>query len=907
MRIARVNDRSWRPGVDRIRRNRTRHRADAAAASLLLGVALCLAPAQVAAQSPLDGVARLAVDGVTVEQALQRLRSAAAVSLLYSPDLLPADRLVSCPCERVTVREALARILDGTDLTFHASGRQIRIVPARSPDRASAPAMGVVAGRLLAAGTGEAVGGAMVQLDDGRGVLSGADGSFLLRDVAPGTHRLRITSIGWAEKIVEAVGVTAGDTARMTVLLERTTIPLPAIVVAPGTFSLLEEVSPGAKRSLTREEIQAMPQVGEDVFRAMKRLPGVASSDISTKLNVRGGADSEVLVQLDGLELYEPYHMKDWDGAVGIIDLNALGGVELAAGGFGVQYGDRMAGVFDMQTRTSPGDARTTLGMSITNLTAMSRGGFDGGRGAWLASARQGFMGLVIRLIGEDERLSPQYYDVFGKVSWQAGASSVLTAHVLHAGDDFGLHDDNTNDLERVDLDTGWGSSYGWLTWDWTPSPRLSATTMGWVGRVTRNRDGLVVDHGRPGMPDSILADDDRNFTFAGLRHDLGLELSERVMLKAGFDARRLHADYSYFALTSTQFLNEQGIPDIRDDRTDITLDNHGTQVGAWLAARARPADRFTAEAGVRYDKVTHTGDENVAPRLLASLELGPRTTLRGSWGRYWQSHGIQQLEVGDGESEYYPAERSDQLALGIEHRLHRGIDVRLELYDRRIADERPRYINLEQDLRIFPEVEGDRVRVDPIRGRARGIELGVERREGGRWAWSVNYGLALAEDEIPAAGGQPCPADDTCAGRIWLPRHYDQRHTIDLQAAYRPGRAWNLSLAWKYHSGWPATAWEYDAVAQPDGRAFWSRSFGPVRGIRLPAYHRLDLRVTREFTVRGKSLNVFLDLFNLYNRTNIASWRYDFYTVNGVPGTRRHDGETLLPRLPMFGLRYEF
>lgn len=913
MRIAEWTNRSERPGQHRVRRSphrwyrSWRGRFDVAWPAILLSAVLGTTPAGAAAQAPLDRMARLSVDSVTVEQALQALRRSAGVSLLYSPDLLPVDRRVSCACDRVTVREVLERILEGANLTFRSSGTQIRIVPVSHANGEARRLTGGIAGQILAADTRQPVGNAMVQLDGGRAVVSGAAGSFLLREVAPGTHRLRVTSIGWAEKTVEYIAITGGDTTRVMILLERTTIPLPAIVVAPGTFSLLEDVSPGARQSLTREEIQAMPQVGEDIFRAMKRLPGVASSDISTKLSVRGGADSEVLVRLDGLELYEPYHMKDWDGAVGIIDLNALGGVELAAGGFGVEHGDRMAGVFDMHSRTSVGDARTTLGLSITNLTAMSRGGFASGNGAWLASARQGFMGLVIKLIGEDERLSPQYYDVFGKVSYQLSPSNLITAHVLRAGDNFGLHDENTNDLERVDLDTGWGSSYGWLTWESTPHRRVSATTMAWFGQVTRNRDGLVVDYGRPGMPDTISAQDDRGFTFAGLRHDLGVELSDRALVKAGADVRRLHADYSYFALTSTQFLNAQGVPDIVDKRVDISLDNRGTQLGAWLAARVRPTERLSAEVGLRYDKVTHTGDDNTAPRLLASFDVGPRTMLRGSWGRYWQSHGIQQLEVGDGETAYYPAERSDQVALGIQHRLRRGIDLRLELYDRRIADERPRFINLEQDLRIFPEVEGDRLRVDPVRGRARGVELTVERREGGRWAWSASYSLALAEDEIPGLGGQPCGSDQVCSGRLWLPRLYDQRHTIDFQAGYRPGRDWNLSLAWKYHSGWPATAWYYDGVTQPDGRYFWSREFGPVRGIRMPAYHRLDLRVTRDFTVRGNPLNVFVDLFNLYDRTNLASWRYDGMVRNGLPVTVRHDGQTLLPRLPTFGLRYEF
>ncbi|NJD11665.1 MAG: hypothetical protein FIB01_14930 [Gemmatimonadetes bacterium] len=888
------------------RPRRLRQRVVSAWPRILLRVLLGISPASAVAQSPLDGPARLTVDSVTVEQALQELRRSAGVSLLYSPDLLPADLRVSCPCAHVTVREALARILANTGLTFRTTGTQIRIVPLPRPDR-SRPETGVITGHVLALDTGEPVDNALVQIDDGPGTPSNEAGFFLVRAAGSGIHRLRVTSIGFVENGVDEVTIPSGDTVHVVIRLARAAIPLPSILVAPGTFNLLEDVSPGAGRSLTREEIQALPQLGEDLFRAMKRLPGVASSDISTKLTVRGGSDSEVLVRLDGLELYEPYHMKDWDGAVGIIDLNALGGVQLTTGGFGVEHGDRLAGVFDMRSRTSVGSARTTTGLSITNLTALSRGGLDGGNGAWLIAARRGFMGLLIKLIGEDDRLSPQYYDVFGKVSWQLSPANRLTAHVLWAGDRFGLHEVESNHLERIDLETGWDSNYGWLVWDAKPHPRVSASTMAWAGRVTRNRDGLVVDFGRPGMPDTISVTDDRLFSFAGLRHDLEVEISDRALLKVGADVRRLHGDYGYAGLTATPYLTPQGNPAMRNDRVAVDLDNHGTQVGAWLAARVRPIDPVTVEAGLRYDGATHTDDHNLAPRLLAAIAVGPRTTLRGSLGRYWQSQGIQQLEVSDGEVAYSPAERADQVALGIQHRLGNGIDLRSELYQRRVADQRPRFINLEQDLRIFPELEGDRTQIDPGRGRARGMELTVERREAGRWTWSAYYVLALAEDELRTRNGQPCPSDQGCSARAWVPRQYDQRHTVDLQAGYRPGRNWNVTLAWKYHSGWPATAWEYDLVTGANGQQSWVRAFGPIRSIRLPAYHRLDLRMTRDFRVRRGTMNVFVDLFNLYDRTNLASWRYEPSFIQGRPGTARHQGLTLLPRLPTFGLRYEF
>jgi outer membrane receptor protein involved in Fe transport len=744
----------------------------------------------------------------------------------------------------------------------------------------------------------------MIQLENGPGVISDETGSFTLRNVRPGTYRVAVTSIGWGAQILE-VEVVAGDTLRLSFVLEAKVIPLPQILVMPGTFNILEGIGPDAVQALTREEIQSMPQVGEDVFRSLKRLPGVAAHDISTKLHIRGGSDDEVLVRLDGIELYEPYHMKDWDGALGIVDLNVLGNVDLTVGGFGAEHGNKLSGVFDMKSRTPVGDPKTTLGMSITNLTAMNRGGFAGDKGSWVVSARQGFMGIVIRLIGEDERLSPQYFDVFGKVSYQPNRKNLVSAHVLHAGDDFGLHD--SDEVELVDLDTGWKSSYGWLTWESSLTDRVSSNTVAWAGRLKRSRHGLVEDVGRPGMPERISVADDRLFTFAGLREDLGIELTERAMLKVGGEVRRLRTDYDYSGAIWTPILDGDRMPVLRVDSGGVSLAPSGSQVAAYAAARIRPVDRLTMELGIRYDGVTHAGDKDVAPRAAAALEVDPATTLRASWGQYYQSHGIHELEVGDGEVEFFSSERSQQFAVGLERRLGRGVTARAEVYHRSISDQRPRFLNLEQELEIFPEAEGDRLRIDAGRGRARGVELLVGRRSGGSWAWSASYVLSVAEDEVPDLFAADCSAGLGCANTLWIPRRFDQRHAVSLQASHSPDPRWTISWGWSYHTGWPATEWSYQVEQLENGRAFWTRTFGPVRESRLPAYHRLDVRLTRNFTVRGNALHAFVDLFNLYNRTNVAGYEFGGTFENGRVVMERRNGQTMLPLLPTIGFRYEF
>lgn len=324
------------------------------------------------------------------------------------------------------------------------------------------------------------------------------------------------------------------------------------------------------------------------------------------------------------------------------------------------------------------------------------------------------------------------------------------------------------------------------------------------------------------------------------------------------------------------------------------------------MATRGR-VGALTGEVGVRYDRTTLPAESYLAPRAQVSFSVTPSATLRASAGRYYQSQRIGDLQVGDGQTLYSPAERSDFFALGLEHRLSPSMRLRVEAYHRRIADQQPRFIGLEQELQIFPEQQGDRLRVDPGRGRTRGVELFLEGSFGRPWQWSASYALAKAEDVIPRT--EACAGGPTCLEDPWVPRSRDQRHSLNLQIDYRPDGNWNLAAAWVFHTGWPATAWTYGAVLRADGSPFFTRTFGSLRAERLPSYHRLDLRATRTFRFGARSLDLYADLFNVYDRRNRGSYEYQARYLGGtsVETVRTDGGEELLPFLPMVGLRYRF
>ena len=150
--------------------------------------------------------------------------------------------------------------------------------------------------------------------------------------------------------------------------------------------------------------------------------------------------------------------------------------------------------------------------------------------------------------------------------------------------------------------------------------------------------------------------------------------------------------------------------------------------------------------------------------------------------------------------------------------------------------------------------------------GTARGAELLVQKRSGRHTGWA-SYTLSQVEESFPDLQAAPFPAT------------HDQRHEVKLVNLYRMGD-WHLSQTWIYASGKPYTEpVGLEPVELPFGGVLDRVVAGPKNSGRLPAYHRLDVAINREFFVRDTMRGVFsLTLFNLYDRTNV--WYKEFEVI---------------------------
>src|SRR5262245_29271278 len=301
-------------------------------------------------------------------------------------------------------------------------------------------------------------------------------------------------------------------------------LPTPALreEVRVGT-SIGGETSPVT--TLNPNDVERATVIGGDAARSIAWLPGVASADKSAAFSIRGGGGDETTVILDGLEIDEPYHLKDVLAFSSLVDDRAIGRMDVRTGIFPVEYGDRMSGVVDMTTSDAIESGGGVVDASLINAGFLSGGRFAGGDTTWLISARSWFPDAVLDIVdpgGED--LSPSYHDLLGKIEMRLPGGSLLSAHLLASRDEL----DYRADLDNVAVRAGDDHRHAWIVWKTPFSTRLLAQTLLSSGTITRNRHGSVVEAGG----DIEQVDDDRSYGVAGVKQDWMFAAGPRSSLK---------------------------------------------------------------------------------------------------------------------------------------------------------------------------------------------------------------------------------------------------------------------------------------------------------------------------------------------------------------------------------------
>lgn len=701
-------------------------------------------------------------------------------------------------------------------------------------------------------------------------------------NVPPGRYQISIEVDGFdpARRVID---VWPGEPNVVPVGLDEEKPEIETIAVSASRYEILRDIST-SRFVLDQRTIQNMPDLGEDPIRVVQRLPGAAASGASAKTHFRGGESDEIGIMLNGQRLFDPFHIRDYQSIFSTIDSRAIEGVEVYTGGFPVQFGNRMSGMVLMESLESLRPRHTEVGLSVFNTSLLTAGN-EVDR-SWVFSARRGNLDLVI----DPQFGSPSYYDVFADYTWDVSPNTTISVNGLYADDRVELIlETDPEELEQVVSNTE--NAQFWVSMNNRWSEELSSRTVLSAVSFDNRRTGSLNDE------EKIVATvfDDRNIRQFGFRQDFKYTNSGRHHVQWGLQVKYAEADYDY-ANTADYF----GLPAMfvdQEESTSLALSAspQGAAYAFYFSDRWKISDRSIVEWGLRWDDQTYTdvsSDAQLSPRLSYMGSLGDKTELRLSWGRYHQSQEINELQIEDGIDQFWPAQRADHLIAGIRHSFDNKLSMRVELFHKDIQQVRPRFENLFDPLGLIPEVQPDRIRLDPSSAQSQGLEITLDRSDG-PLTWWASYVFSEVTDRV----------DDKDQLRSW-----DQRHAVQGGLSWG-NEKWDVSLAGSVHSGWPLTElYLVEDGVDDEGEIEYVAVPGSRNAERHSTFASLDFRISRKWKLQRGSLMAFFEVSNLTNRSNACCLDFDFEEDEDTGEDVFERGvDYWIPLLPAIGVLWEF
>jgi TonB-linked SusC/RagA family outer membrane protein len=340
---------------------------------VVAGVAVPAGAAQ--APPPLDRTVTLALDRVSLKDALDEVARQTGVRIAYSRRVVPLDRPVSVQLDAVRVEAALDTLLYGTGVapTVDRTGQILLITDRDGSNRPSQT--GSIAGSVKDGDTGGPLTAASVTVVGTRfSAQTDAEGRFTIAGVPPGSYRLRARMLGYSAIDTSAV-VEDGQQSVVDLQLKRSPIELNP-VVAIGYASVEKRDLTGAVASVSGDQFttKAAPTVtlsgglqGKAAGVQVNTNSGMPGAGLRVRVRGTGSitANSEPLYVVDGLPAAQGTSDSDPKAnPLMSIDPNEIESIEVLKDASATAiYGARGAnGVVLINTRRGrPGKTRVTI------------------------------------------------------------------------------------------------------------------------------------------------------------------------------------------------------------------------------------------------------------------------------------------------------------------------------------------------------------------------------------------------------------------------------------------------------------------------------------------------------------------------------------------------------------------
>ncbi len=735
--------------------------------------------------------------------------------------------------------------------------------------------------------------GATVQVlapsgDIQQGAMTDVDGRFAVQNVPVGRQILQITYLGYETLTVPNILVTAGKEVQLALRLQEAFSTLGEVVIngRADKDKPVNDLATISARQFDTEQVLRYSGGRNDVAKLVANFAGVAANnDARNDIIIRGNSPTGVLWRLEGIPIPNPNHFSTLGttgGPVSALNPNMIGTSDFLTGAFPAEYGNALAGVFDINLRTGNKDRYEFTGQvgAFSGMEALVEGPLNHKNGGSFAVAyRHSFVELASAAgLNVGTAATPRYKDLTFNAdlgNTKAGRFSL-----------FGIGGESSIDFLAAELDTTdlfanpnenayttskfgvLGVKHSFLLND--RSYMRTVASVSYSGN-TYDSDNLTIDSGTPFRSNSVT-DDQITYRLSSVYNT---KINNRITVRTGVLAQIFALDTRADTRESTPDRDGDGKPDWWTQRD---FDGIFSLLEVYAQAQYRFTERLTLNGGLRSLYFDESDDFALEPRAAVNWQLTPKNSLSLGYGMHHQNQPLpvflfrEQRPDGTTISSNRNLQftRNQHLILGYDFKPAANWRIKAEAYyqwlDQVPVDAYPSsfsILNTGADF-IFPERSALE---NAGTGSNIGLELTLEKFYS--QGWYGLFSLSLFDSQYKGSDGV---ARNTAFNGQYVANALAGR---EFALGSNGRRFFTLDTKLTAAGGRPYTPVNLDASRAAGKEVLYEdQAFSK----RLDPYFRWDVKLgVRLNSARRKlSQTFFLDFQNVTNNKNIFAMRYN-------------------------------
>jgi len=751
-------------------------------------------------------------------------------------------------------------------------------------------------------------------------------GNFRFSQLKPGAYTLEFAGIGFKTKQLNNIPVTSGNENNIQVEVEELVNQLSNVIVTSKKSSAKSATleSPLSIQRLTTEDIKNNPGGFFDISKVIQSLPGVgggaAGGTFRNDIIIRGGAPSENVFYLDGIEIPIINHFGtqgSGGGPAGILNVLLIEDVRLSTSAFDAKYDNALSSVFQFKQKNgNPNKFQGNVRLSLTE-SALTFDGPLSKKTTFIASARKSSLGILAKLLNWS--FLPNYSDFQFKTTTRINDKLTLTLLGVAAIDRFTFVTPDSLTAENQYI---LGNS---------PTIDQNSYTIGatikkiipngyWNLSISRNfldnQANKFEDNKNPTEQQRTLKINSIEAENK-IRWDVTKNY-DNITLSYGLTGQLVRFDNDFF-----QVLNKSSNPLIYpslilQSNTKTNFFRYGgfAQIGTRVLN-----DKLSLSGGIRMDANNLSNSESsplkqLSPRLSARLAISEVLRLNASYGIYYRLPTYTQLNFSNVSSgqKSNPGKyiKATHYVAGLEYLPKNTTRITVEGFYKSYSSYP---VSITDGISMANKgLEFGAIGNEPIaqsgKGRAYGFELFAQQKLSKNFFGVFSYTFYRSEF--------------TGLDNKFVSASWDNRQLVSMTAGYKLPKNWEIGLKFRYQGAAPYTPYD-----EPTSKARYLTigsgvfDFSRINSMRLSAFNAADIRVDKKWNFKKTTLDFYIDITNFYGSEAKEADLYTFkrnaantafVTTDGMPV--KSDGSNAIPVylknsqstiLPSIGLIIEF